>query len=175
MNKGLIHIYCGDGKGKTTAALGLVLRASGDDYRVIVVQFLKGWKTSELNALKKMSNVTVIQGNLPAGFTWDLTDEQKAQMKLEHDRIFKEAVLLCGDGRKTLLILDEIIGALGYNYISSEIVLPFLEQKPAQLEVVLTGRNPDQHLLELADYVSEIKKIKHPMDKGINARKGIEF
>ena len=175
MSKGLIHIYCGDGKGKTTAALGLILRASGDDYRVILVQFLKGWKTSELNTLSIMKNVTVVKGSIPPGFTWELTDEQKKQMKQENDRIFREAISLCDNSAKVLLVLDEIISTFNYDYIDKELVLEFLRNKPVSLEVVMTGRNPDKRLLDMADYVSEVLKIKHPMDVGIKARKGIEF
>lgn len=174
MDKGLIHIYCGDGKGKTTAALGLSLRAAGADFKIYIVQFLKGSDTSELAVLKSLKNVTVIRGNIPKGFTWQLNDEQKLQIYTEHNRIFNELINFCKNDDKTLLVLDEIIGSYDKNLIDRKMVLDFLIHKPANVEVVMTGRNPDKTLINLADYVSEIKKIKHPIDKGITARKGIE-
>jgi len=175
MNKGLIHIYCGDGKGKTTAALGLSIRASGSGFGVYFIQFLKSVETGEINALKNLKNITVIRGNLPFGFTWQLNYEEKLELKKEHNRLLKEGIsMLQGDCSQTLLVLDEIIGAYDYNLIDRQMVLDFLKNKPPMLEVVLTGRNPAQELIELADYISEIKKIKHPFDKGIKARKGIE-
>lgn len=175
MEKGLIHIYCGDGKGKTTAALGLALRASGRDIKVVIVRFLKGSFSGELNALKKLTNITVICGSLPSAFTWQMNDEQKLLMIDEHNRIFKEAVGLCQSEEKMLLIMDEIVGALDKKFIDRNLVISFLENKPEKLEVVMTGRNPDEKICEMADYISEIKKVKHPFDKGINARDGIEM
>jgi len=175
MGKGLIHIYCGDGKGKTTAALGLALRASVRDFKVVIVRFLKGSFSGELDALKKLDNVTVICGSLPSIFTWQMNDEQKSQMVSEHNRIFKEATELCQSEEKTLLIMDEVIGAFDKNYIDRNLVVSFLESKPENVEVVMTGRNPDEKLCKMADYISEIKKVKHPFDRGINARDGIEM
>ena len=171
--KGLIHIYCGEGKGKTTAALGLALRAAGCGFRVVVAQFLKSSPTGELNSLRGIENVTVLRGDLPRGFSWQLDGEQKAGMRREHDRLFEEAAALCAGGR-TLLVLDEIIGAWYGGYIDRERVLAFLRGKPEGLEIVLTGRYPDERLCELADYITEMKKVRHPYDRGIPAREGIE-
>jgi len=175
MEKGLIHIYCGDGKGKTTAALGLAIRAVGANYKVIIVQFLKAWNTSELKTLKTIENVTVINGDIPPCFSWDCTDEEKAKMIAEHNKIFNAAIALSGNSEKTLLIFDELIGAYEENMIDRQMVLDFLNNKPFCLEIVLTGRNPAKELLKIGDYISEIKMVKHPIDDGVQARKGIEF
>lgn len=175
MSEGCVHIYCGEGKGKTTAALGLLLRASGAGLKVIFVQFFKTWQTSELAAIQKLEGVTVLRGALPKGFTWDWSAEQRQSAYDEHNRLFTEAVSLCGDGENTLLICDELVGAFSNGFVDKDMVLTFLHCKPAALEFVMTGRNPDPSLIALADYVSEVKKIKHPMDRGLEARKGIEF
>lgn len=173
--KGLVHIYRGEGKGKTTAALGLALRAAGRGFKVIMVQFMKSSPTGELVSLQKLENVTVLRGGLPPGFSWQLDDGQKTRMRAEHDRIFKEAVTLCGgDGERMLLVLDELLGAWEGGFIDRKTVLSFLENKPQGLEVVLTGRHADERLCALADYISEVRKIKHPYDRGVPAREGVE-
>ncbi len=172
---GLIHIYCGDGKGKTTAALGLALRACGNGYRVILVQFLKSHHTGELGILSCIENIEVLRSKKSDKFTWNLTDDEKRALTEENNSIFKKVVSSIEHDKKTLVIFDEIIGAINTMLIDEALVLDFLKNKPLQAEVVLTGRNPDDKLLDLADYVSEIKKIKHPFDKGISAREGIEY
>ena len=105
-----------------------------------------------------------------------MNEEELALLKEEHNKLFKEVTSLVeGDGDKTLLVLDELVGAYVGNHIDKDMVMEFLNNKPKNLEVVLTGRNPSDELMEIADYITEMKKIKHPMDKGINARKGIEM
>jgi cob(I)alamin adenosyltransferase len=173
MERGLIHVYCGDGKGKTTASLGLAVRASGRGYKVLVVQFLKSQETGELSTLTKLG-ITVIRGKEGYSFSFNMTDEEKVKCRTVQDENLKYAIAFCRSQDVDLLILDEAIGALEKNLVDRELLLGFLNTKPAGLEVVLTGRNPDNTLLELADYVSEIKKAKHPFDLGINARDGIE-
>ena len=172
--KGLIHLYSGDGKGKTTAAVGLAVRAAGRGFQVIFAQFLKSAETGEILPLQDIG-VSVLRGNLPRGFTWELTEAQKEILVEEHNKLFEKAVSLCGDGTETLLVLDELIGAYAGGYLSREAVLRFFREKPPALEVVLTGRNPAPELIELADYVTEMRKLKHPMDEGITARVGIEL
>jgi len=171
---GLIHVYCGDGKGKTTAALGLVMRACGSDFNVVFVQFLKSQETGELRILRKLKNVAVLRGNIPSRFSWEFTEEEKKTVFDEHNRLFKDAILSIDNANKTLLVFDEIIGAMSKNLIDTDMVLRFLKKKESGAEIVLTGRNPTDELIAIADYVSDIKKIKHPYDKGIIARKGIE-
>lgn len=172
---GLIHIYCGDGKGKTTAALGLALRACGNGYKVILVQFLKSQHTSELGILSCIENIEVLRSKKSDKFTWNLTDDEKTALTEDNNSIFQKVVSSIEQDRKTLVIFDEIIGAINTKLIDEALVLDFLKNKPLQAEVVLTGRDPYDKLLCLADYVSEIKKIKHPFDNGISAREGIEY
>lgn len=173
--QGLIHIYCGDGKGKTTAAIGLSIRALGRDYQVIFLQFLKWQETGEISALKTFKNLKVIRGeNLVHKFTWNLTDQEKSKLIQAHNEMFRYAVSLCKSD-KCLLIMDELVGTYDMHLIDREMVLDYLQHKPENLEIVMTGRNPAEELLKMADYVSEIKKVKHPMDQGIVAREGIEM
>lgn len=174
MAKGLIHIYTGDGKGKTTTSLGLLLRAHGRGFRVVFAQFLKSADTGEMESLKNLPRVTVLRGDLPGGFTWQMGEDDLIKVKKEHDAMLRHAFHLTGDGENTLLILDEAVGSYDKNLLSRELLLTLLKEKPEALEVVLTGRNAAPELLALSDYVSEIKKIKHPFDQGIPARDGIE-
>jgi len=172
---GQIHIYCGDGKGKTTAALGLALRAAGWGLRILLVQFLKNQDTGEIKSLKKISQITVLGGkDNGVLFSWQMTTGQKEQCRADHDENLKQAINSAGAGQVDLLILDEIIPAWNLNLVDRVLFLDFLKDKPEELEVVLTGRDPAPELIELADYVSEIKKIRHPFDNGLKARNGIE-
>lgn len=174
MGKGLIHIYYGDGKGKTTAALGLALRALGNGYSVILVQFMKTRETGELSALARFPALSLIRGKLSFGFSWELDEEQKARLRGEHDRMFSEALGAIPKEERALLILDEILPAYQKNLIDRAMVVEFLKGRP-QAEVVLTGRKADEKLIQLADYVSESRKIKHPFELGIKARAGVEY
>lgn len=171
---GLIHIYCGDGKGKTTTSVGLSIRALGNGYNVIFVQFLKSRNSSEIKVLKTLDNITVFRPSIPQKFSHLLNENEKAEIRKDNNLLFQK-VIESVKNEKTLLVFDEIIGAIEKNLIDEEIVVDFLKQKPAALEVVLTGRNPTPELVSIADYVSEIKKIKHPFDNGVCAREGIEY
>ena len=171
---GLIHIYCGDGKGKTTASLGLAVRCAGHGNRVLIVQFLKSRPTGELKSLALLPTIEVMRGKETKKFTFQMNDEEKAQVKGEHLALFDKVKQKCMDEHFDLLILDEVIGAINTGVFDKDILVDFLKGKPAELEVVLTGRNPVSELVELADYVSEICKRKHPYEKGIGARTGVE-
>ena len=171
---GLIHIYCGDGKGKTTAALGLSLRAAGHGMHVCIVQFLKSTETGELNILRQIPNVQIIRSQEQLGFTFRRNEEQKRHAALVQQELFAKASATALSGSCDLLVLDEIMAAINSGMVETEQVKQLLCSKPEELEVVLTGRNPPQELLELADYVSQIQKVKHPFDRGIAARDGIE-
>lgn len=174
MKQGLVHIYCGDGKGKTTAALGLAMRAAGRGFKVLLVQFMKSQDTGELKTLKKIPEVTVLRSKEKIGFSFTMTDEQKKRCKQIHDDVWQRGLEICETEQIDLLVLDEIISAYNTGLVDQAGILSFLRAKPDHLEIVLTGRDPADELLEIADYVSEIKKIKHPFDKGIQARIGIE-
>jgi len=176
MAKGLTHIYFGDGKGKTTAALGLALRASGCGKSVVIVQFLKDWKCGELSSLGLLSGITVLRGKAPGGvFIRDMSDEDKAATRSIHDQNLKKALELQKNGQCDMLILDEAIDAYRLGVLDPELFEELLDSKPESLELVITGHSPDARLLERADYVTEMVKRKHPYDMGVAARKGIEF
>lgn len=171
---GLIHIYCGDGKGKTTAAIGLAVRCAGRGNKVLLVQFLKSRDSGELYSLARLPDIEVMRGKESKKFTFQMNDEEKHVLLLEHNKMFEQVLEKIKTGNYSLLILDEVIGAVNARVFDLHKLTAFLRSKPENLEVVLTGRNPAPELLELADYVSEMRKIKHPMDKGIMAREGIE-
>lgn len=173
-NGGLIHIYCGDGKGKTTAALGLALRCSGNGNRVLIVQFLKSRPTGELNSLKMLPQIEVMRGKTNGKFTFQMNGEEKSRAKAEYMSLFEKVKLKCSSEAFDMLILDEVVGACNAKVFDLDALVEFLQKKPQELEVILTGRNPARELLNLADYVSEICKRKHPFDKGIPARVGVE-
>ncbi len=170
----MIHIYCGDGKGKTTAALGLSLRAAGAGMKVVIVQFLKNHPTSELNILQTTPNITVLRGKAGTAFSFSMTEEQQAKSKHLHTENLQAGIELIKSGSCDMLVLDEAIGAYNRDLIDRHLLQNLVQQKPPHLELVLTGRNPEPWMIDCADYVSEIKKVKHPFDQGIKSRIGIE-
>jgi cob(I)alamin adenosyltransferase len=170
---GLIHIYCGDGKGKTTAAVGLAVQAAGAGQKVLFAQFLKTDMSSEIPVLRGLDGVRVRHCATVRGWVRDMTEPQRTQAAGDYNgflaELFREAEAY------DLLVLDEVITACGAGFIQPAALARLLETKPEGLEVVLTGRDPDPALTELADYITEMRKKKHPFDRGIRARKGIEF
>lgn len=172
---GLIHIYTGDGKGKTTAALGLALRAAGRGRRVVIVQFLKGRDSGEIPALLAVPGIMVLRNSRDYGFFKNMPPEVQRAMVAEHTANFKEALRLVEGGGCDLLVLDEAIPAYTLGALDRDSLDRLLTGKPAQLELVLTGREPPQHMLDAAAYVTEMRKIKHPFDKGIAQREGVEY
>lgn len=175
MSKGCIHIYTGDGKGKTTACVGLSIRCSGAGKRVIFTQFLKDNTSSEISVLANLPNIEFLPNDRTFGFTFLMTPQEKEDAAQYYRKHFQQAVQRAIDSNADLLVLDEIISVYNENLVDREAVCDFLKHKAPHLEVVLSGRDPAQELLELADYVSEVKKIKHPFDAGMQARKGIEY
>lgn len=171
---GLIHIYTGDGKGKTTSSVGLAVRGLGAGLNVVFCQFLKSGNSSEINILKNLDNLTIVQGEGVKGFVKYMSEEEVKHVTKMHDEMLLECINLCKSGKCDMLILDEIMAAVNLNVVSYKVLLDFLRNKPENVEIVMTGRNPKEELIDLADYVSEIRKIKHPFDKGINARYGVE-
>lgn len=171
---GLIHIYHGDGKGKTTAAVGLSVRVAGGKGKVLFYQFLKDGKSNEIKALKKFSHITVPEGYDEIKFSFQMTEEEKRKTKEYYTKEFDKIINLCQDSYQ-LLVLDEILHAINLGYLELGKVVDFLKHKPSTLEVVMTGRNPSKELIELADYITEMKKEKHPFDQGVSARKLIEY
>ena len=171
--KGLIHIYCGDGKGKTTAAVGLAVRAVGAGKKVLFVQFLKNGNSAEIKPLQKLGIDTRICAT-PHGFLWTMSEEEKIRAAADYTGLLSAAFERAREGAD-LLILDEAVGAAGCGMIPEEELIRLLKERPEGLEVVLTGRGPSEALQAQADYITEMKKLRHPFDKGIDARRGIEF
>lgn len=170
---GLIHLYCGDGKGKTTAALGLALRAAGAGKQVVFTQFFKDGSSSEIEPLAALPGVRVFHADTVRGFYRNMTQTQREQARKDYTALFRQVTQAAQEA--DLLILDEIVSACNRGVVPEKLVTDFLREKPTRLEVVLTGRNPSAALLELADYITEMRKLRHPYDRGIGARKGIEF
>ncbi len=169
--KGYIQVYTGNGKGKTTAALGLALRAAGAGLKVYFAQFIKGMDYSELHSIKKLSeNITLKQYGREC-FIYKEPD--KADVK-EARNGFEEVSKIVLEGKHEIVVLDEINIAIYYKLISVAEVLELIDNKPENVELVLTGRNVDKKIIERADLVTEMKEIKHYYQNGIRARKGIE-
>ena len=172
---GRVHIYCGDGKGKTSAAVGLAVRAAGRGRKVLIARFLKSDDSGEVRSLAEIPGICVMPCLKTFGFFWSLSEEQKREAG-EYCR-----GLFCGAWDRAvvekfdMLVLDVIMAAMKHGLIREEEVRDCLSGRPAGLEVVLTGRDPSPEMVKLADYVSEIRKVKHPFDDGIRAREGIEY
>lgn len=174
MKKGLIHIYTGDGKGKTTAAIGLAVRAAGQGMKVLFVQFFKedDAASGEKEIMGKIQQIEVIRTNIKHPiFTGKNTDVQKVKDSImeAYERLRKMVNDI------DMLVLDEINSVLNGGWLELNEFIKFLENKPYKLEVVLTGRNAPVELVKIADYVTEMLKIKHPFDNGVKARSGIEY
>ena len=172
LEKGYIHVYTGPGKGKTTAALGLGLRAVGAGLKVYMIQFMKGRNYSELNSIKKLSNFTFSQYGRDEFVSKEKPEQIDIKLAQEGFLHAKDAI---NNGKYDMIILDEINVAVDYNLISLKDVIKLIEQKPEKLELVLTGRYAHPELVRLADIVTEMLEIKHPYQHGIKARKGIDF
>ncbi len=173
MITGLLIVFTGEGKGKTTAALGTAVRAAGHDLRVLILQFIKGlWRYGELEALKRFDNIVIKP--LGTGFTWKKENlEEDKKLASEGWALAREAL---NGGAFDMIILDELNYVLSYGLLPLEDVLDCLRSRPPHLHVIVTGRYAPQQLVELADLVTEMRVVKHPYrDKGIKAQKGIEF
>ena len=170
--KGLIIVYTGNGKGKTTSALGVALRASGYGMKVIMLQFFKGkWKYVELRSAPKLETFEIRP--MGHGFTWESKDIEVDKRMVREAWQASSAEIL--SGKYDLVILDEINYALHYGFLPVQDVVEFLKKKPEMLHVILTGRNAKTEVIEIADMVTEMHEIKHPFNEGIVAQKGIEF
>ena len=176
--KGLVIINTGDGKGKTTAALGMGLRAAGNRMRVLVLQFIKGnWKTGEVEAAKQLAPYFELV-RTGRGFTIErlrghrISDEEHRQAAQEGIVWVRERIT---SGEYQVVILDEILGSIRAGLVTLEQVLDLVASKPPDLHLVLTGRGAPPELIDLADLVTEMRPIKHPYEQGIMAQRGVEF
>lgn len=170
---GLIHLYYGDGKGKTTAAFGLAFRCAGRGQPVVIAQFLKSGKSGELTAAACLPEFTLLAGKPVGKFTFQMDEAERAITAQSCDTLFSQATAAASSAR--LLVLDEVVDACTKGFLQMDTLVSFLRHKPAVLEVVLTGHSLPPPLERLADYISHVVKEKHPFDQGINARRDIEF
>ena len=174
--KGLVIVYTGNGKGKTTAALGMALRAIGYDHKVCMLQFIKGsWHYGEMDSSKKLEpNFELIA--VGKGFVGILDDNSPRE---EHEKYAAEAVRICREKifseKYDVIILDEVNYAITLGLIDVQEIIKIIKEKPSELDLVLTGRDVKEEIIELADLVTEMKEIKHPFKSGIKAKKGIDF
>ena len=168
----MIQIYHGDGKGKTTAAVGLAVRAVGSGLPVLFVQFLKDDTSGEIAMLQRLSRMCEEELAKTRAYFADMLAQVEmwiAKQKKQHDDVRKENTV------EAVVVLDEVLHAVKYGLLDESTLMEVLASNQAQIEFVLSGRNPSDKLLALADYVTEMKKEKHPYEQGISARKGIEF
>lgn len=172
--KGLIIVHTGDGKGKTTAALGIAFRAAGNGMKVAVIQFIKGnWKYGELESAKQLKTPIEID-QMGEGFTWDTKNPARdIEMTRKAWTLCKEKMV---SGKYQVVVFDEINYVIDYNYLNLKEVITALQQKPEMVHVVLTGRNAKPELIAIADLVTEMREVKHPFkEQGVLAQRGIEF
>ncbi len=205
----MIHVYYGDGKGKTSAAIGLAVRAAGAGKKVLFTQFMKGIISSEIGVLESIPGIDVLVVGKQFGFYRDMGQEQKTAITRRHNEILLEIERRMRTGKAEVVIVDEITSAYRYQLVEKELVQKVLylakekrgrggsagaieraegteeverieeteraERAETDIELVLTGRNPDKGFLEAADYITEMRMERHPYEKGIPARKGIEW
>jgi cob(I)alamin adenosyltransferase len=170
--RGYVQVYTGNGKGKTTASLGLGLRACGDGLKVYMLQFMKGRRYSEIDAIEKLENFTISQH----GRDEFVSKEDPEQIDIDLARTgFEKSGEVLLSGEYDVVILDELNVAVDFGLIPIEEALNLIRAKPEHVELVLTGRGAPEEFMELADLVTEMKEIKHFYQKGVEARKGIEF
>lgn len=170
MGKGLIHLYWGDGKGKTTAAMGVAMRALAAEKKVVIVQFLKGQKSGEITLLTQLG-AQIYRGKAGHKFVFQMTEEEKAETR----KLQEENLLAALQQSADLLILDEVCAAVQLKMIDESFLKKIILEKPEGQELILTGRNPTDWMMEIADYCTEMHCWRHPYERGIAARKGVEY
>ena len=175
MDKGYIQIYTGEGKGKTTAALGLSFRAAGRGKRVLFVQFLKGMKTGEQISINENDNIEHLKIAETVRFFNTLSEGEQYELKTRTQTEWEDLKKRIGTDSLDILVLDEIMAAMQHRLIDEEDVLELLKNRPLEMEVILTGRSASRNLIEEADLVTEMKNVKHYYNKGILSRIGIEY
>lgn len=171
----MIHVYHGDGKGKTTAAMGLALRMLAAGRRVVVVQFLKDGESGEVRLLAEHFGVPVFAGKASDKFTWSMTSEELAATRELHDGNLASALAELEGAQEGLLVLDEALDALSKGLVDEALVDRALDMSARGVEVAFTGRTPSRKIVEKADYITEMRCEKHPYAQGICAREGVEY
>ncbi len=173
MKKGLLIVYTGKGKGKTTAALGSIFRAMGHGFKVCVIQFIKGsWKYGELKSAERFSDLLDFHV-MGKGFTWESAKiEEDIKLAQSAWNFAKEVIL---SAKYQMVVLDELTYLIKYKMVSEEEIVNFLANRPEGLHIIVTGRDAPESLMSSADMVTEMLSIKHPYDEGVKAQKGIEY
>jgi cob(I)alamin adenosyltransferase len=171
MEKGYIHIYTGDGKGKTTAALGLAIRAAGHGYKTYIGQFMKGSHYGELASFQKIKEIDIEQFGSDKCITREQVDEKHKNLAKKGLERIKE---ILAANEHQVVILDEICVTIWFGLVAEQDIMEVLDSKPSEVEVILTGRNASLSLIKRADLVTEMKEISHYYSNGIEARDGIE-
>ena len=170
----MIHLYTGEGKGKTTAAVGLAVRHAGAGGRVAFIQFLKSTDSGEVSLLESIPRITVLRNQVKHGFFVHLSDEQKQIITAEHNKNLQAARIMVSEQAITMLVLDELCSAYSLELIDRQDVDDLISHI-GEVELIITGRDPDASFQQAADYITEMKRIRHPFDRGVSARKGVEF
>ena len=173
MDKGLVHIYYGDGKGKTSSAIGLAVRSAGANLKVLFARFLKDESSSELVVLKEIKNIFLCDCPKKLPFYFTMTEQQKAEYnKVAHDLY---NYVTSNYDKYDVIVMDEFIDVFALGIFTTKEMVDFIRLKPSSVELVMTGHSLPEELAQYADYVSHIVAQKHPYDNGIVARRGIEF
>lgn len=176
MKKGLTHVYTGEGKGKTTAAMGLAMRAAGNGLTVCIFQFCKNTPSGELKVLEGLKTVTIQRADCPISkFVWDMSAEERDQWQEAQQALFDDACEAACNGLVDMVILDEALGAVQGGAMDERQLSYLMQHKSASTELIITGRGATKQLMGKADYVTEMKNIHHPYETGVHARRGIEF
>lgn len=171
----MLHIYHGNGKGKTTAAVGLAVRFAGSGGKVLFMQFLKNGSSSEISVLKAIDGISVSCCEECCKFTFQMNENEKNAVIKKHDLMLEEAVSMIENGEVGLVILDEFLDAYNKKMLNTKLADKLILSVSDKAEVAVTGRSPNQEFIEKADYISCISAEKHPYTNGISARKGIEY
>lgn len=171
----MIHIYSGDGKGKTTAAFGLALRGAGAGMRVCIFQFLKDGSSSEIGVLKSVKGISVTCCDECQRFVFQMSEIEKAAVIKKHNEMLEQIKTLFQNGGADMIVLDEFFGAYNEEMFDRSAAERIVLSCPDSIELVMTGRDPAKVFCEHADYHSEIRSVRHPYDNGAMARKGIEY
>lgn len=171
----MIIVNYGDGKGKTTAAMGTVMRAVSNNWKVVVVQFLKARETGEVELLKAYPNVKIIRDNNLPKFSFAMNDEERVQATAIHTENLQRGIDLVKQGECDMLVLDEMLGVIETGLVDEAPLKDLLANKPEDLELIITGRMMPDYVEAAADYITEMRLVRHPFAKGTTARKGVEF
>lgn len=176
LSKGLVQVYTGNGKGKTTAALGQALRAVGRGLRVYMIQFLKTEDTGEIHSVQMLNpKFKIFRFENPRGFFWTLKDYEKLELKEEVRKAFEFCKEVFLSSQCDILILDEIMGVISNGLLPIDEVIDFINSKPLNMELIMTGRDAPLEIINVSDLVTEMREIKHYYNQGVGLRQGIEY